>query len=97
MARILNLVSWFLLGSVSFTLLGWVGLLDPHTRLLSGVIFLLFSTLYLIAWICDDAISQYLRIDDLQYKGTLLAIGIFAFIGLACALLMERFSWITPG
>lgn len=97
MARIFNLVSWFLLGSASFTLLSWIGLLDPHTRLISGVIFLVFAILNLIAWICDDAISQYLRIDDLQYKGALLAIGLFALIGMACALLMERHSWITPG
>lgn len=95
MARILNLVSWFLLGSSSFTFLGWVGFLDPTTRLLSGVIFLLCSTLYLAAWICDDAIARYLRVDELRYKGALLALGICAVLGLITALLIERFSW-TP-
>ncbi len=80
MAKAIHLASWFLTGCIAASALAWVGKfdgLDVAVRLL----FFLVLVMWALAWLLDDAVIQFLKIDARYYYSLLFGIGSSVFVG----------------
>lgn len=89
-ARLIHLGSWFLLGSVAFTCIGWIATIDPVCFTLISALLAFVLIAYGLCWLLDDAIYRVIRVDELDYKAGLIAFGAAGLIGIAIAIFVGR-------
>ena len=81
--KTLNLASWFLLGTVSSSLLTWGGMLTPALQAPALTLYGLLLLCWILCWLLDDVLVERLGIDLLNYRAILIAFVIaFLFGGL---------------
>jgi len=89
-ARLIHLGSWFLLGSVAFTCIGWIATIDSVCFTLVCAVLAFVLIAYGLCWLLDDAIYRVIRVDELDYKAGLIAFGAAALIGVSVAVCIGR-------
>lgn len=80
MARAAHLGAWFLTGCVASSLLGWMATLPVLSSSVVTLYILLFIA-WAVAWMLDDAVIPFLRVDLLTYRAGLLGFLIAFIIG----------------
>ncbi|MDJ0674385.1 MAG: hypothetical protein QNJ36_03115 [Calothrix sp. MO_167.B42] len=81
MAKLIHLGSYFLTGCIASSALGWVGLLHPALAAPVGIIYIVLLLLWLLAWITDDAVSAFLKLELKDYYAILIAIAVAVVFG----------------
>ena len=74
MAKAMHLCAWFLTGCIAASALAWVGKygeLENAVKLLFFIMLLLWA----LAWLLDDALIKFFKIDSQYYYSLLIGIG----------------------
>ncbi len=81
MAKFIHLSSYFLTGCIASSALAWMGLLHPVLASPVRIIYVILLVLWLLAWLTDDAVAQFLKLELKDYYAILIAIAVAVALG----------------
>jgi hypothetical protein len=81
MARVMYLLSRFLLGCITSSLVAWVMSLHPALVNTGLALYLLAVVSWVFAWLADDSVIKFLKIDPLDYSAVLIGLAVAAALG----------------
>ncbi len=80
--RAMYLANYFVAGCIASSLLGWVASLHPMTSRAIAFLLAALGIIWVVAWLLDYSLSQFLKISIQQLQAVLVSVLAFSIIGL---------------